>query len=161
MSISVALPRKWGDDDVEGQRQALGREEDVGGVDIPDVEAPEAERKGIFVTQTTPRQQSEAGGDESGGEIVERDARTLKTRLGGDDAPPVRLLLPQADEMDVVAEDVVLPEQALEIVQRVRVVQVGLAIFRPTHGEAAGGGLGVFDPASRRFIQRNVNRRRV
>ena len=77
---------------------------------VPDVEAFDPQGERTFVTDAAPGKQGEPGGDEGGGEIVKGCPCALQSWLGGDDAPPVRLLLPEADEVDVIAKDFVLPE---------------------------------------------------
>ena len=117
---------------------------------------PKAQRKGVFIADAAPWQQSETSGDKSGGQLVQRGAGALKAGLGGDDAPLMRTLLPETGQVDVITEDFVLPHEALEVVERQRVVQVRRAIFPPTDSIATGGGLGIFDPAAGGRVEGHV-----
>jgi hypothetical protein len=58
--------------------------------------------------------------------------------------------------MNGIAKDLILPEEALEILQRCGVVHVGFPMLAPTHRVTAGGGLGVFDLEARGFIERHI-----
>ncbi len=94
--------RSAGDDDVDGKWDAFGGKQDIGRMNVPDIEAFDAQGERAFVADAAPRQQGEAGSRESSGERLKRGALALKSGLGGDDAPLVRLLLPETDKADVI-----------------------------------------------------------
>ncbi len=56
-----------GDDDVDGEREPFRRQQDIGRMNIPDVEAFKAQGKRVFITDATPWQHGETSGGESGG----------------------------------------------------------------------------------------------
>jgi hypothetical protein len=78
------------------------------------------------------------GKNEGGAKFFKCGATAMKAGLCGDDAPLMRLLLPEANEMDLVAKDFVLPNEALEVVQRCGVMHERLTFFIPTDRVATG-----------------------
>lgn len=123
---------------------------------IPDVEALPAEREGAFVTDSTPREQRESGLTKCGGEFLQGGSASFQAGLAGNDAPLMWMLLPETQKLDVIPQDLVVPEKPLEVVQWQRVVHEGCTLGIPTDGVAAGGGFGVFEPAPVGLIERDI-----
>ncbi|WP_221029391.1 hypothetical protein [Actomonas aquatica] len=123
---------------------------------IPKIKTVQAEGEGILITESSPRELGEPELLKGGGEFCERHAGTDEAGLRGDDRPSVRFGGKQSDEENVVTEELVLPDETMELVERKGIVEVRGAVFGPTHRIAAAGGFGVFDPTPTGFVDGNV-----